>query len=45
MWLVLALSGDNVVSIWSHLLGKQIRYPAMMDAFEEEMRTIHLGLL
>jgi uncharacterized protein YbjT (DUF2867 family) len=33
------LSGDKVASIWSHLLGKQIRYAGHdMDAFEEEMR-------
>ena len=33
------LSGDKIASIWSHLLGKQIRYAGHdMDAFEEEMR-------
>lgn len=33
------LSGDKISSIWSHLLGKQIRYAGHdMDAFEEEMR-------
>jgi uncharacterized protein YbjT (DUF2867 family) len=33
------LSGDKVASIWSKLLGKQIRYTGHdMDGFEEEMR-------
>jgi uncharacterized protein YbjT (DUF2867 family) len=33
------LSGPRVASIWSVLLGKQIRYPGEnMDAFEEQMR-------
>lgn len=35
------LTGDKVASIWSHLLGKQIRYAGHdMDAFEEEMRKM-----
>ena len=34
------LSGPKVASIWSGLLGKEIRYPGNdMDAFEEQMRT------
>ena len=33
------LSGPKVASIWSGLLGKEIRYPGdNMDAFEEQMR-------
>ena len=33
------LSGAKVASIWSGLLGKEIRYPGEdMDAFEEQMR-------
>jgi uncharacterized protein YbjT (DUF2867 family) len=33
------LSGPKVASIWSGLLGKEIRYPGEnMDAFEEQMR-------
>ena len=33
------LSGDKVASIWSHVLGKRIRYGGHdMDAFEQEMR-------
>jgi hypothetical protein len=33
------LSGPEVASIWSRLLGKEIRYPGEnMDAFEEQMR-------
>jgi uncharacterized protein YbjT (DUF2867 family) len=33
------LSGPNVASIWSRLLGKEIRYAGNeMDAFEEQMR-------
>jgi uncharacterized protein YbjT (DUF2867 family) len=34
------LSGPKVASIWSNLLGKEVRYPAEdMDAFEEQMRS------
>jgi uncharacterized protein YbjT (DUF2867 family) len=33
------LSGPNIASIWSRLLGKEIRYPGDdMDAFEAQMR-------
>ena len=33
------LSGAKVASIWSELLGKEIRYPGEdLDAFEEQMR-------
>jgi uncharacterized protein YbjT (DUF2867 family) len=33
------LSGPKIASIWSGLLGKEIRYPGHdMDAFEEQMR-------
>jgi uncharacterized protein YbjT (DUF2867 family) len=33
------LSGPKIASIWSGLLGKEIRYPGEnMDAFEEQMR-------
>jgi uncharacterized protein YbjT (DUF2867 family) len=33
------LSGPEVASIWSGLLGREIRYPGdNMDAFEEQMR-------
>jgi uncharacterized protein YbjT (DUF2867 family) len=33
------LSGPKVASIWSRVLGKEIRYPGdNMDAFEEQMR-------
>ena len=33
------LSGPKVASIWSELLGKEVRYPGEnMDAFEEQMR-------
>jgi uncharacterized protein YbjT (DUF2867 family) len=35
-----ALSGPNAASIWSKLLGKEIRYAGHdMDAFEEQMRN------
>jgi uncharacterized protein YbjT (DUF2867 family) len=34
------LSGPKVASIWSKLLGKEVRYPGEdMDAFEEQMRS------
>jgi uncharacterized protein YbjT (DUF2867 family) len=34
------LSGPKVASIWSNLLGKEVRYPGEdMDAFEEQMRS------
>lgn len=34
------LSGPKVASIWSRLLGREIRYPGdNMDAFEEQMRA------
>ncbi len=34
------LSGPKVASIWSHVLGKEVRYPGEdMDAFEEQMRS------
>ena len=33
------LSGKEIASIWSELLGKEIRYPGEdLDAFEEQMR-------
>jgi uncharacterized protein YbjT (DUF2867 family) len=34
------LSGPKVASIWSNLLGKEVRYPGEdLDAFEEQMRS------
>ena len=34
------LSGPKVASIWSHVLGKEVRYPGEdMDKFEEQMRS------
>jgi uncharacterized protein YbjT (DUF2867 family) len=34
------LSGPKVASIWSSVLGKEVRYPGEdMDAFEEQMRS------
>jgi uncharacterized protein YbjT (DUF2867 family) len=34
------LSGPKVASIWSGLIGKEVRYPGEdMDAFEEQMRS------
>lgn len=36
------LSGPKVASIWSDVLGKEVRYPGEdMDQFEEQMRSQH----